>query len=266
MIHLIYIVRNTVNSKVYIGQTEKTLADRLYKHFTTKSCPHLINAIKRYGKDKFSIHFITICGTQESTDYWETYFIAQYKSNDRRYGYNIRSGGRGNFPNAPCSQETKELLAEKSRGENNCNSKLDAEKVIAIRLDSRPSSEIANQYNISSGTVRKIKNKRAWAHIDSEIVFTDHRQTPETKLKRSNSVRQHNKNNPIPQERKDKISATKKAAYDKEWEEIKPKLSEIIRRNNENGEKWIDLAEEMGVCYDTLCRMRKRYKKEQSNN
>ena len=43
--------------------------------------------------------------------------------------------------------------------------KLDAEKVIAIRVDPRPHRTIASEYGIASPTVCRIKNRQAWSHV-----------------------------------------------------------------------------------------------------
>jgi predicted GIY-YIG superfamily endonuclease len=93
----IYKITNTVNGKVYIGQSWN-IQQRIYDH---RSKPrvhneHLEYAIKKYGLHSFTFEILksmldTI--TQEELDIEEIEAIKQYKSLDRAYGYNIRAGG-----------------------------------------------------------------------------------------------------------------------------------------------------------------------------
>lgn len=53
----------------------------------------------------------------------------------------------------------------RSRGENNHNSKLTAEKVLAIRADESTHEVIAAKYGITKTHVWFVKNKKVWKHI-----------------------------------------------------------------------------------------------------
>lgn len=112
-INTIYVLRNKCNAKVYVGQTWQTLKARngtngsKYNHSL-----YLYNAIQKYGWDNFYYETLTFCGTQESADYWETYFIDKYDSQNRERGYNLKNGGsRGK-----CSEETKKKLSKIHKG------------------------------------------------------------------------------------------------------------------------------------------------------
>jgi len=52
-------------------------------------------------------------------------------------------------------------------GEDAYQAKLTAEQVAAIRNDSRPSRHVAADYGIAKSTVRSIRQKRAWKHVDA---------------------------------------------------------------------------------------------------
>ena len=60
---IIYIITNTINDKVYIGQTTRTIIDRFYKHchFNRDRFSAISNAIRKHGKDKFTISEIEHC-------------------------------------------------------------------------------------------------------------------------------------------------------------------------------------------------------------
>lgn len=51
----IYILINNINGKFYIGQTRNSLYKRFQNHSTSKRCPIIHNAIRKYGKENFTI-------------------------------------------------------------------------------------------------------------------------------------------------------------------------------------------------------------------
>lgn len=111
------------SGKFYIGQTiiERKrrrmflAADKEY----SKGCL-INNARKKYGPENFLYEVIFEIVDEDrvfvkkTLDHWEKYYIAAYKSNDRRYGYNMNEGGAGN---AGCfySEETRAKMGENSR-------------------------------------------------------------------------------------------------------------------------------------------------------
>jgi group I intron endonuclease len=106
----IYKITNEVNDKIYVGQTWVNINRRFAAHKTSKHCLNLYNAFNKYGRDKFSIHLITVCGTQETADYWETYFIKKYDSVAN--GYNLRDGGS----HGRTHEATKKKLSKALKG------------------------------------------------------------------------------------------------------------------------------------------------------
>jgi group I intron endonuclease len=90
----IYLLTNTVNSKVYIGQTWLTLNKRMGKNGTNyKNSIYLYSAIQKYGSDKFQYEILAQCSDQKTADYLEDYYINQYDSRNHDIGYNIKEGG-----------------------------------------------------------------------------------------------------------------------------------------------------------------------------
>jgi group I intron endonuclease len=65
----VYAIKNMVNGKLYIGQTVKNLKNRLQCHFSgigNSGAPKLVRAIKKYGKENFTIsHLDSAQGTLE---------------------------------------------------------------------------------------------------------------------------------------------------------------------------------------------------------
>ena len=90
----IYIIRNTVNNKVYIGQTRISIDIRWKEHLRhARYGDQVINrAMKKYGIDKFYIETLEIC-TLDVLDYREMFYIELFDSTNKSKGYNVSIGG-----------------------------------------------------------------------------------------------------------------------------------------------------------------------------
>ena len=91
----IYKFTNTVNNKVYIGQTIQKPTQRFYEH--CNGGYKLYKAIKKYGKEKFTFEVIDNAKTLEELNIKEEKYIAKY--NSIKQGYNIRQGGNNKTHN-----------------------------------------------------------------------------------------------------------------------------------------------------------------------
>ena len=91
----IYIIKNTVNDKVYIGQTKNSVDQRWKEHLRhAQYGDQLINrAMKKYGIDKFYVETLEIC-SPDVLDEREMYYIDLYDSTDKSKGYNVSIGGK----------------------------------------------------------------------------------------------------------------------------------------------------------------------------
>jgi group I intron endonuclease len=114
----IYRITNTINKKVYIGQTiQETVEKRwnLHKHLAgrNKGCTALKEAFKKYGIDKFKFEVLIICFNEDCIAY-EKEYIKKYNSIAPN-GYNISAGGDGGafFKGKKHTEETKKILSEK---------------------------------------------------------------------------------------------------------------------------------------------------------
>lgn len=95
------------NGKVYIGITSKNPLNRWRNGHGYHNNPHFWNAIVKYGWDNIK-HEILFDGlTEKEACEKETELIAQYKSNEKDYGYNRDSGG---VCNKRHSEETKQKI------------------------------------------------------------------------------------------------------------------------------------------------------------
>lgn len=92
---LIYSITNTVNGKIYVGQTRQGLARRKAEHihrFNLGERDHkLYRAMRKYGIDKFRFDIVCYAPKLEDLDELERQVIAEHNSFQR--GYNMTCGG-----------------------------------------------------------------------------------------------------------------------------------------------------------------------------
>lgn len=98
---LIYKITNTINSKVYIGQTTKTFEQRKKSYINeykwSKNPRVIIQAMRKYGFNNFKFEIVEDnIQSQEELDNKERYYIMEvYHSLVEEKGYNVECGGNG---------------------------------------------------------------------------------------------------------------------------------------------------------------------------
>ena len=104
----IYLTTNLVNGMIYVGQHKS-------KEFTEKYFGSGINikrAIKKYGKDNFSVKLLEWCETQNDADCKERYLLKKYNLPNSNIGYNITKGGQSKFfTDCKHTDESKEKMS-----------------------------------------------------------------------------------------------------------------------------------------------------------
>jgi group I intron endonuclease len=191
-----------MNGKLYIGQTWEPIKTRFIKHKSPsqKKCRKLFNAFNKYGRNNFSIRFITLAHTQEIADYWERYFINYYDSIVN--GYNIKDGGSKGKPSA----ETRRKMSDAQKG-----------KIISIETRQKMSDAKMGK-KASNETKRKLSE----AHMGNTVMLGK-KLSEETKQKMSISgkgkvmsdetrrkISDALKGKPFSEEHKKKIADTKR--------------------------------------------------------
>lgn len=106
----IYKITNTLNGKVYVGQSIN-VQERFYEHkrklrLNQHFNKYLQNAYNKHG-EYFEYELIEEC-TVADLDKREQYWIGFYRSDDKKHGYNIMSGGQLNRPYA---EQSKVLIS-----------------------------------------------------------------------------------------------------------------------------------------------------------
>lgn len=112
MEYKIYIIRNKVNKKVYIGQTYRTIEERFYEHTICKTKTKIHNAMRKHGVENFYCELLEGNIVRENVNEREQYYIALYDSYYN--GYNSTLGGDRLFTPVTINEEVfKELYETK---------------------------------------------------------------------------------------------------------------------------------------------------------
>jgi group I intron endonuclease len=122
----IYLIKNNVNGKIYIGQTIFSLEKRWHQHVLKANVDNkmlICRAINKYGPDAFSISQLDILDSKLQANWMESWYIGILKTRDPKIGYNLTAGGEGTV-GLKFSNEHKKNLSEAHKwqaGENNPN-------------------------------------------------------------------------------------------------------------------------------------------------
>lgn len=86
----IYKITNSINDKVYIGQSARGVEQRFHRHIqdamSERLDTHFARAIRMYGPENFTVEVIDTADTQDELNQKEQYWIRYYDS--VKHGYN----------------------------------------------------------------------------------------------------------------------------------------------------------------------------------
>lgn len=119
---VIYQIRNSMNGKVYIGQTISPINKRWSEHQSAlqRGChynAHLQRAWMTYGSGSFALSVIDRAETLDELNAKEVHHIAIQNAFDPEHGYNKATGGK----NYTRSQEACQAMSNGSKGQKAWN-------------------------------------------------------------------------------------------------------------------------------------------------
>lgn len=166
----IYIIKNIIDDKVYIGRS-KDINSRISSHKCNLKKnnhinKHLQNAWNKYGESSFTFEVLEICKTIEDTYHREVFYIEQYDSANRDKGYNLSLGGEG------AGEWSKESRAKLSVSKRFCNTSLSWEDVRRIKLAmycNMDRKELSKMYNVSIKALTQISIGASFCYINNEL-------------------------------------------------------------------------------------------------
>ena len=106
----IYMIKNKINGKIYIGQTIRTIEVRFKQHQTSSDCKAISAAIKKHGWDNFEKEWYE-CPNEDLN--FDEELLVREMGTLAPGGYNLKEGGG----NGKLSEETKQKIGESHRGE-----------------------------------------------------------------------------------------------------------------------------------------------------
>ena len=156
----IYIIRNKINGKMYIGKSNN-IDRRIKEHKSTyeqNRTPNkpLYKAFKKYNINNFSFETLELCPSEQLNER-EKYWIKFFNTCDSKNGYNILSGGDGH-----------------DSGEKHPNHKLTREDVIDIRTryanhEKCKDVELIYSNKIGPSGFKKVWQGITWSDIMPEV-------------------------------------------------------------------------------------------------
>ena len=141
----IYIIKNKINNKVYVGQTKVSIKLRFQNHLSAARCgrDYIIGkAIRKYGEENFYVELLEECLASELNER-EMYWITFYNATDNKFGYNMSLGGNVNRKPTQIDEE----LVLKLFKEGNSAQKIKT----LLHTDSQNISMILKKHNITYG-------------------------------------------------------------------------------------------------------------------
>jgi len=110
-VHKIYKFTNSINGKIYIGQTKQKMKQRFNQHKYGKSV--FSKAIFKYGEKSFTCEILASVDTLIEANITEKYYISFFSSFGK--GYNMTKGGNGTCGSS-VSQSHKNKLSLLKKG------------------------------------------------------------------------------------------------------------------------------------------------------
>lgn len=157
--YTIYLHRNTVNGKFYIGLTNKTIHERFIEHCQWASRGSHFkfhNAIRKHGATCWTSETLATCETHEEAKFLEIEFIKEHDAIGR--GYNMTAGGDG-FQSLKRTAKHRAAIGRAHKG-----------KVI-----SEETREKLRQYKGEKASFYGRKHSKKWHQIMDEVRASNYR-------------------------------------------------------------------------------------------
>ena len=188
----LYLITNTANGKIYIGQASN-FRTRWNQHKSSLNLnkhtnQHLQRAWSVYGESSFTFTPIIYCNDKNLMNEYEKDLIFLTNSIDDQVGYNIHSGGKS----YAMSEETKRKISKANKGKQWTESQRD--KLTGHHLSDETKGKISK--------VHKGKVVSEETRLKQSIALTGHIVLEETREKISKIKTGHS----VTQETRDKIS------------------------------------------------------------
>jgi len=162
----IYKIENNINGKVYIGQS-KQIEKRWISELNGDCNEHLKYSFKKYGKCNFSFSIIEECDKNFLSEK-EIFYISQFKSHIREFGYNKTMGGDYVYPN----EETRlkmSISASKRKASEETKKKLSIIRTGKVKANSKTVYQYDCNYNLIE-TYKRLTDAAIHTGINKKLI------------------------------------------------------------------------------------------------
>lgn len=242
--YTVYMHKNKINGKVYIGITSLKPWRRWDCGRGYKNQILFYRAIEKYNWNNFEHIILFENLIKKEAEQKEIELIAYYKSNNKKYGYNIANGGNCV---GSASEETRKKMSERMKKNNPMKNKETVEKMrqsqLGKKLSEKHKQKIINA-NKGRKRTKEEKEKDRIAHLGEKNGMYGKKGklhpnygkhlSEEQKKKLSESLKGHipwNKGKKLSEEHKKKVSIATKLAMQR------PEVQEKLHKPRKHNEK-----------------------------
>lgn len=241
---IIYLVTNLINSKVYVGKTERTLQERWNSHCREAYCKncksYFHRSIKKHGKDSFLCRCLIKTADKNELNNLEISYIAKYDSMNPKIGYNGTIGGTGGRLNKNSLLKLSNSLKKRWEGIPRPVSEETKQKISIANMGHKTSNATRIKIsNIHKGKIASEETRQKMSASGKIKIFTEeHRKHLSDSLKnrvftekwRNSLIIARAKHPPMSEETKMKISKARMGQI--RSEETKQKIRNTMYTNN----------------------------------
>lgn len=230
---IIYIIKNKVNNKCYIGQTAKKLDKRckwekksIFNNYSKNL--HLISSIKKYDLENFERRILDFAQNQEELDDKEEYYIQKFNTLNQDFGYNLKHGGEhGKFTPLIKEKISKALKKYYKNSEHHTKDKTYDDIMGKKRANIRKNKMSEKRKNKTYDDLVGKKKAKIWRNNNKKSKI-EYFKDPKNRKKTSRLTKEAMKNPKI----REKISKGVKKAY--ENSDLNKKLSNSMKKKYQN--------------------------------
>ena len=180
---VVYLLTDTTNGKQYVGQTTKTLGERLTRH---RSGDLLVDrALNDHGWENVKVEILEECETYDELNRLEQEWIDVLETKSPN-GYNLTDGGLGG-PGHKLSKEAKQRISRKNKGRKRSESARKKMSVAATEHMKNPDL----RRRLSEANKGKKFSKERSKQLSKAKQGSKHNDTTKEKIGVSNTGKHH---------------------------------------------------------------------------
>lgn len=260
---IIYKITNLINGKSYIGQTSRPLKARWKEHKTGNYQRQVVDtAIRKYGKENFSIETLEECPNEELDDR-ERYWVAYY--NTYHDGYNNTEGGQI-WQSTRLSDEEVQRILQEWKNTDLCLTRF--HKYVGHSLDTVKNYLLQN--NITQEEIDSRKYNQMRSKQKNQIKNSKKSLTKKIRKKKSHVTQQEKLKKQLEEEQnilQDFLDGHGLTFLKNKYHKTYDTIRNILNKNNINSididnNKWNDRTERKWktiYCYDLNGTLIKKY-------